>query len=402
MQERDFPEDFVWGAATCPPCCEGETVSDWGKLSAPDGSVPDDGPHHWRRYRYDFRAMADLGLKAYRFGIDWARLQREPNAPLAREDTYRYMEMLADLRSHGIEPWVTLFHHALPRWALKAGGWLNRETPYWFADFARRLADVSDGEVIRWIPIHEPQLYCFACHAWDGLPGGEWGRLDHVRLAFKNLAHGHRLAAAALRQRLPHAKIGLSLPGGCFFPNRVWHPGDHVAAGVADWLLNRYGLRKFGRPDFVMLRTGNELRLRAFDTLSLGSGVSPTLPARMRHGGGGDGFSRPRRKSAATWLRRLRAPVYLVGHGDATLPDGGLHTLLSSFAGSPAVAGFFYDPLLDGFDLTKGLASGGGLLQVDFHGRERRRELRNFAKPFARVVRTGTLKSLAKKERRHA
>ncbi len=402
MHQRDFPENFVWGAATCAPCCEGETVSDWGKLSAPDGSVPDDGPHHWRRYRYDFRAMADLGLRAYRFGIDWARLQREPNAPLAREDTYRYLEMLADLRGHGIEPWVTLFHHAMPRWALKAGGWLNREMPYWFADFARRLADATDGEVVRWIPVHEPHMYCFARHAWDILPGGEWGRLDHVRQSFKGLVHGHRLAAAAIRHRLPHAQIGLSLPGGCFFPGRRWHPGDRFAVGVVDWLLNRYGLRRFGRPDFVMLRTGDEVRLRASGALSLGSVVSPSLFARMRNAGGNGDMSQLRRRNAASWLRRLRAPVYLVGHGDVTLPDGGLHALLAPYSGLDAVAGFFYEPLLDGFDPAKGLAGGGGLLRVDFHGRDKRRELRPFAKPFARMVSTGELHALVKKERRHA
>lgn len=394
MQERDFPEGFVWGAATCPPCCEGETVSDWGKMSAPDGSVPDDGPRHWRRYRYDYKVMADLGLRAYRFGIDWGRLQREPNAPLNRDDTYRYMEMLAELRSLGIEPWVVLFQHALPRWATAGGGWLNREMPYWFADFARRLADATDGEVRHWVTVHEPQFYALPCYAWDAYPGGAWGRLDQARSAVRGLAEGHRHAAAAIRRRLPEAKIGLSLPGGCFFPQRGWHPGDRLAAGVSDWMLNRYGLGRFlraGRCDFLMLRVGSELRVRAGDSLSLGAGVSPSLPARMRHEGGKGEFRSGRNRSARSWQRRTRVPLYLVGNGDDSQPDGGLRELLAAYAGTGAVSGFFHDPLLDQFDLAKGLSAGGGLLQVDFHGHDRRRELRGFAKRFARMVKTGHL-----------
>lgn len=402
MSERDFPEDFVWGAATRPSCCEGETVSDWGKLSAPDGSVPDDGPRHWRRYRYDFRVMADLGLKAYRFGIDWSRLQRGPNQPLNRDDAFRYMEMLAELRSLGIEPWVTVFDHALPRWASSAGGWLNRETPHWFADFARRLADATDGEVLRWIPVCEPQLYALACYAWAAYPGGEWGRLDKARAALRALASGHRLAAAAIRKRLPNAKIGLSLPGGCFFPKRGWHPGDRIAAGVADWMLNRYGLRRFVRKDecdFLMLRTGSELRLGALDALSLESGIAATLPARMRYEGGRGDFAAHRTRSARRWGRRTGLPVYLVGRGDGGLPDGGLDELLAGYAGSGTVAGFFHDPLLDQFEPAKGLAAGGGLLRVDFYSRDRRRELRGFARRLARIARTGRL---AGRENPHA
>ena len=395
---RDFPADFVWGAATCPACCEGETVSDWGRLSAPDGSVPDDGPRHWRRYRYDFRAMADLGLTAYRFGCDWGRLQRAPYAELNRIDGYRYLEMLAELRSLGIEPWVTLFHNALPRWADAAGGWLNPETPRWFEDFARRLANLTDGEVVNWITVHEPHVYAMSRFAWGAYPGGAWGRLDQVRTALARMRHGHQLAAGALRRRLHQAKIGLSLPGAAFSPKRPWHPGDWLAAGVSDWALNRYGLKRFlsgdGACDFLMLGAGNEVRVRAWDSLSLSSGVAASLATRMRHSGG-DTTAHRRRQRLGAWIRRCRLPVYLVGSIGST-DASVLNSVLSAYAGNgsaPAASGFFYDPLLDQFDLETGLASGSGLLRVDFHDADRRRELRPHARKFGHIVKSGCLRA---------
>lgn len=392
MSERVFPEDFVWGAASCPACSEGETVSDWGRLSAPDGSVPDDGPKHWRRYRYDFRAMADLGLSAYRFGLDWARLQRAPYGPLDRNDGYRYLEMLAELRSLGIEPWLVLFQDALPRWASSAGGWLNPETPHWFADFARRLADLTDGEVRHWVTVHEPAAYAMSCYAWDAYPGGCWGRLDRVRQALGRLREGHTLAASALRRRLPGAKVGVSLPGGAFVPRRVWHPGDWLAAGVSDWMLNRHALGGFLRGDsacdFLMFGVGNELGVGMRDSLSLTSGVSSSLPERMRHGSE-QTAARRRGGRLRSWVRRTGLPVYLVGRGRGDSPDAGLGDLLAVYAGR--AAGFFYEPLLDQFDPHRGLGGGGGLLRVDFHSPDRRRDMRGFARRYGRMARTGTV-----------
>lgn len=393
LGKRMYPDNFIWGAASTPACCEGETVSDWGRLSAPDGSVPDDGPKHWRRYRFDFRAMADIGLTAYRFGCDWARLQRGPYEPFVRDDLFRYLEMLAELRSRRIEPWLVLFQNALPRWATKAGGWLHEDTPYWFADYARRLADATDGEVRHWITVHEPQLYAFGCHGWGVLPGGSWGRLDRVRTVLKNLVLGHTLAMKELRQRLPECKVGVALSGGGFSPKRKWHPCDRAAATVTEWCLNGYGRRRFLRAgdgcDFVMLRTGNEIGIRAREGLSMSSLVSMKVAERM-HSPGKDAVDA---KTRCMQLRRristCRVPVYLTGGVEEE--NGNLESLLSVCKDNPDAAGFFYEPLLDQFDLLNGLGRRRGLLSVDFHSSDRRREPRDLARRFSRLIRKDAL-----------
>lgn len=54
-------------------------------------------------------------------------------------------------------------------------------------------------------------------------------------------------------------------------------------------------------------------------------------------------------------------------------------------------SGFFYDSLLDQFDLEKGLTAGRGLLRVDFHGQERRRKYRDGAIAYGKIVKSGRL-----------
>lgn len=401
LPAAQFPPDFVWGAASSPSRSEGETVSDWHGLSAPDGSAPDDGPGHWRRYRRDFRALTTLGFSAYRFGCDWGRLQAAPFAPLNREEMYRYLEMLAELRGMGVDPWLVLFQDALPRWAAADGGWLHPDTPRRFADFAARLADATDGEVANWVTVHEPQLHALSRYAWGAPPGGSTGRLAKALKALANLKAGHRLAAEALRRRLPLARVGLSLPGVSFLPSRSWHMGDRLAAWCADWAVNRAELSGFaeggGACDFLMLGAGGRLRVTAGDTLSLGSGISPGLAARMRDGGEADPGAADRDYSvlAKNNGKSGGLPVYLVG--TAPDADSGAESLFRFIgdvasrlaAGGSRPAGIFYYPLLDQFDPERGLSGGDGLLRVDFRDPDRRREIRRFARDLARIVKNG-------------
>ncbi len=301
--------------------------------------------------------------------------------------------MFAELRGHGIEPWLVLFDHALPRWVSGASGWLNPETPHWFADFARRLAYATDGEVRHWIPVSRPNHYAFASQAWGHYPKGSRGRLDRVETTIRRLHRGHELAVACIRDRVPGAKIGVEFTGVTPLARRVWHPGDWLGASWAGWLLQAYGrsayFRGVGACDFAIHGIGNEKPVRIGDAVSLTGLVSPSLVASSDDSGGGRAAS-TRRRRLARLVRRSRVPVYFMGRGHGNGNAGGLDELLPALAGSGA-AGFFYSPLFDQFDPYHGLSGGGGLLRVDFQGYDRRRDLRPFAQRLGAVAASGSL-----------
>ena len=84
MTERDasFPSDFMWGTATSAYQTEGGGANtDWWRFEHAKGSTatePSGGAcDSWHRYEEDLDLVQTLGLNAYRFSIEWARIEPE-------------------------------------------------------------------------------------------------------------------------------------------------------------------------------------------------------------------------------------------------------------------------------------------------------------------------------------
>src|SRR5438132_149606 len=103
-----FPDGFLWGAATAAHQVEGgNTNCDSWLLEHVEGTIysepSGDACDHYHRYADDIRLLASLGFNAYRFSIEWARIEpHEGEFSLARLDHYR--RMLAACHEHGVAP----------------------------------------------------------------------------------------------------------------------------------------------------------------------------------------------------------------------------------------------------------------------------------------------------------
>src|SRR5690606_29865320 len=92
------------------------------------------------RYRSDIALAARLGVKVYRIGIEWARVQPEPDR--WDEDALRfYDDVVASIMAAGMRPMITLDHWMYPGWQLDRGGWSDPGmVAAWLAN-ARRVVD---------------------------------------------------------------------------------------------------------------------------------------------------------------------------------------------------------------------------------------------------------------------
>ena len=66
--------------------------------------------------------MKEAGLNAYRFSIEWARIQPEDGV-FDDGQIEHYRKVIRCCRENGIEPIVTLLHFSSPVWIIRKGGW---------------------------------------------------------------------------------------------------------------------------------------------------------------------------------------------------------------------------------------------------------------------------------------
>ena len=119
MPTTSFPDRFVWGTSTAAHQVEGGNWnSDWWAWEHAEGTPcvepSSDACDHYHRYRDDIALFAELGFNAYRFSIEWARIEPEEGEfSTATLDHYR--RVCATCHDHGIAPVVTFHHFTSPR-----------------------------------------------------------------------------------------------------------------------------------------------------------------------------------------------------------------------------------------------------------------------------------------------
>ncbi|HSC86980.1 MAG TPA: GH1 family beta-glucosidase [Polyangiaceae bacterium] len=221
-----FPDDFVWGAAAASYQIEGASEADgkgpsvWDMFCERPGAVFEGhsgrtAVDHYHRYPEDVALMRELGLGAYRLSLSWSRLFPEGKGRINEAGFDFYDRLLDSLLAAGITPWVTLFHWDYPLALFEQGGWLNRDSADWFAEYAAAVARRFSDRVTHFFTQNEPQVYLGLGHQQGEHAPGLTLPLSQVLLAGHHslLAHGKAVQAlrANARQRLQlgYAPVGL-------------------------------------------------------------------------------------------------------------------------------------------------------------------------------------------------
>lgn len=157
-----LPENFLIGAATAAHQVEGNNIhSDlWAMEHMKHTSFIEpslDAVDHYNRYEKDIKLMADAGLNAYRFSIEWARIEPE-EGHFDNEAVDHYKAVIACCKKYGIEPFVTLHHFSSPKWLISKGGWEASTTPEDFAHYVRFIIGELGSELHYICTINEANM----------------------------------------------------------------------------------------------------------------------------------------------------------------------------------------------------------------------------------------------------
>lgn len=243
-----FPKDFGWGAATAAYQIEGAAFADgrglsvWDQYCAEPGRVTGGQSgavacDHYHRYREDVKIMGEIGLRAYRLSVAWPRVLPEGSGPVNAVGLGFYDRLVDALLQAGIEPWLTLFHWDYPLSLYREGGWLNPDSPRWFADYVAVVVDRLSDRVSRWITFNEPQCFIGLGHLTGTQAPGDKLPMDKALLAAHHVLLAHGMAVLVIRSRAKLApRIGVAPTGEVGIP-ATQSEDDIAAARENHWAV---------------------------------------------------------------------------------------------------------------------------------------------------------------------
>lgn len=424
-----FKKDFVWGAATASYQVEGAAFEDgkgrniWDVITRKEGYMHQFGQNgdtacdSYHRYKEDVRIMAELGIKAYRFSISWARVMPDGTGKVNEAGLRYYVDLVDELIKNDITPYVTLYHWDMPYEIYLRGGWLNKEISKWFADYADVVTKALGDRVKNYFTINEPQ-----CVIGAGYMNGDHAPALRVSAeeglcAIHNTLLAHGAAYRIIKKNVPGARVGYAPVGGVCHPAKNTPECIEAArrrmflVGREPWWSNtawtepiingRYPadmMEKFGHimpkitdEEMDMIHTG--LDFFAFNTYnSEAANEDGTTPLRK------PGFARtamnwPVTEECLYWgakfyYERYNLPIIISENGmschDWICRDGKVHdsyridyierhlaALKRAADEGIDIDGYFLWSLLDNFEWREGYNERFGIVYVDFVTKER-------------------------------
>ena len=430
-----FGEDFVWGVASSAYQVEGTDAADgrgacvWDMFAA-DGRVfehqnADTSCDHMHHYKEDIVLMRHLGIRAYRFSLNWARILPEGTGRVNEKAIAMYRDMILTMKENGITPYLTLFHWEFPQALYERGGWQNPDVVQWFGEYAKVVAENFSDICEYFITINEPQCVVGLGHLSGAHAPGVKLPIAQTFLVAHHLLMAHGQAVINLRRyAVRPVKIGFAPTGGVAYPYTD-RPEDIEAAKkvyfgfynpIDNWTWNvswfsdpvflghypEEGLKKFAPYLPEITQEDMELIYQPLDFM----GQNIYNGYYVRAGADGEpefvdrapGFP----KTGSDWpvtpeafyygikflTERYPLPLYITENGmschDLVSSDGRVHdpnriTFLDSYIGAMQkaydeganVAGYFLWTFLDNFEWADGYKQRFGIVYVDFASQRR-------------------------------
>lgn len=372
---KTFPKGFLWGTSTAGHQIEGnDTNSDawaaeWTKPSSfvePAGDACD-GYH---RFREDIALIKAFGLNAYRFSVEWSRIEPEPGF-FSMAELDHYKAVAEECRRQGIMPLVTYWHWAVPRWFGERGGWYAPDGPKLFARFCERVTRHMGDLIGAAVPLNEPNVTVLT--NWPGptpstatfKPGEEqpFFLSAHPLRLQPGLLEGHRLAYQAIKAGPGDFPVGVSM---AMTEDDAVNPADTSGRDAKRKAAYGAWMKAASQSDFVGLQVYTRTVVDGQRILPPPKGAELT---QMNY----EFWPQSLEASVRYTASQVKVPIYITENGIGTADDtrriayidqalAGLHRAMVD---GIDVRGYFHWSLLDNFEWVLGYRMTFGLVAVD-------------------------------------
>lgn len=390
-QNLIFPKRFYWGAATSAHQVEGNNHNNWtvwelenartlaksaeyrlsdlrnwasvrSAATDPNNYVSGVAVDHYNRYKLDIALAEKLHLNAFRFSIEWSRIEPEEGA-WDQDAIEHYREYIHEIKKRGMEPMPTLYHWTTPVWFSERGGFEKSSNIRFFQRFAERFIDEYHHELRYITTINEPDTVMSHGYIMLEHPPQKRSFLKAF-MVYRNLLKAHKRVYSYGHNKSRRLRIGFS-------KSYAWvRPGDErlitrLAVKMDLWLRDDLVLRYVRRHlDFIGVNY-------YFSDRRVGLGMQNTheklndLGWEMRPGD---------IKNVLLRLKKWRLPILITESGVADVKDEhrkwwiaqSLAAVHGALASGVDVLGYMHWSLLDNFEWAYGRWPRFGLIAIDY------------------------------------
>jgi beta-glucosidase len=361
-----FPEGFIWGTATAAHQVEGNNWNnDWWAWEHTEGSPcvepSGDACDHYHRYPDDLRLLHDLGFNAYRFSLEWSRIEPE-DGEFSNVALDHYRRMCGACQELGLEPIVTFHHFTTPRWVAARGGWTEKETADHFARYVERVTAHLGDVIGRACTFNEPNIVATFGYQWGLFPPGERDASLRKR-ANEVFIAAHRRAVEIVQAGPGQIPVGLTL---AMQDMQAVNGGDAFRDAERKVMEDVF-LEAARGDDYVGVQTYTRFRYGPDGMLP------PPVGARVTQMGyefWPDALEATIRRA---WDVTRGVPILVTENGIGTADDAerieyveqALQGVVACLDDDIEVRGYVYWSLLDNFEWTLGYGPKFGLVAVD-------------------------------------
>lgn len=407
---RTFPKRFLWGAATSAHQIEGNNNNQWTawendyartraaqaeyqykdlaiwpeiaeRAKTRENYLAAMASDHYHRYEEDFTILKALGMNAYRFSIEWSRIEPTEGAWNV-EAIEHYRSYIETLKKMDIEPMMTLFHFTLPTWFAELGGFEKRKNVKYFLRFVEKVMSELGKDIKYVITINEPQVYVL-----EGYVRQEWPPMKSSRpLAFRvlnNLIYAHNKAAKLIHGLGRRYKVSIA-------NNSLYvYPGDDAvlsrfSAAIWQYVIDDYLLKRIRRTcDFIGINYYFSSRFYGYRIHNEDKNFSDL---------GWDLHPDHLEYVLERLYRKYKLPLIVTENGLADADDSrrkwwiasSMAALQRALKEGVDVRGYFHWSLLDNYEWAHGMWPNFGLVAID--EKTMKRTVRPSAKWFAALL----------------
>ncbi|WP_328631425.1 family 1 glycosylhydrolase [Streptomyces sp. NBC_00356] len=407
MTHTNLPDGFLWGVATAGHQNEGDnTASDTWFLEHTTPSLfrEPSGPacRGYEQWESDLDLVAGLGLNAFRFSVEWARVEPEQGV-VSTEALDHYERKVDGCLERGLAPLVTFNHFTGPHWFAASGSWTGADAPARFAEQCDRVMARFGDRIAYAVTLNEPNLEQLL-QTGGKLPA-EAEQLKTLMLAAAARTAGtgtyasanvipadrqgefqeaftraHRAAREAIKARRGDLPVGVSIA----IADEVAAPGGEERRDAKRAAVYDHWLREARDDDFIGVQNYERI-VHGPDGEVRGDG---------ERNGMGTAIAPDSLAGAARYAHEVSGVLILVTeHGIQTPEDtqraafipAAIDALATEVQAGTPVLGYCHWTLMDNFEWIFGYGAQLGLHEVDRDTFERRPK--PSAKAYADVVR---------------